>query len=183
MKIFKIVKDSNPNLRNKCKNVEFPLSEEIKTTLFDMLEYLKLSQDPAFLEKHPNITSGVGLAAPQIGLNLSMVAIYFLDEKNNPNQYLLVNPKIVSESDKRCYLESGEGCLSVPKPHEGYVYRAFKVTVKAFDLLKNDFVTYEFKGFGAIVVQHELDHLKGVLYYDHINKTNPFEKKTGAVVL
>ena len=112
-----------------------------------------------------------------------MVAIYFLDEKNNPNQYLLVNPKIVSESVKRCYLESGEGCLSVPKPHEGYVYRAFKVTVKAFDLLKNDFVTYEFKGFGAIVVQHELDHLKGVLYYDHINKTNPFEKKTGAVVL
>ena len=51
MKIFKIVKDSNPNLRNKCKNVEFPLSEEIKTTLFDMLEYLKLSQDPAFLGK------------------------------------------------------------------------------------------------------------------------------------
>lgn len=175
MKNFKIVKDNQKSLREKSTPVEFPLSMSDKETLNDMLEYLINSQDEKYLKKHPNVRSGVGLAAPQIGINKQMLAIYFVGEENVVHQYLLINPKIVSESVKQCYLEAGEGCLSVEKPHEGYVYRPYKITVKAFDLLKNDYIEYNFKGYEAIVVQHEIDHLKGILFYDHIDKTNPFK--------
>ena len=175
MKNFKIVKDNQKSLREKSIPVEFPLSMSDKETLNDMLEYLINSQDEKYLKKHPNVRSGVGLAAPQIGINKQMLAIYFVDEENVVHQYLLINPKIVSESVKQCYLEAGEGCLSVDKLHEGYVYRPYKITVKAFDLLKNDYIEYSFKGYEAIVVQHEIDHLKGILFYDHIDKTNPFK--------
>lgn len=183
MEIFKIVKDTNPNLRNRSVDFTFPLNESTKQKLFDMLEYLKASQDERFLKKHTKVRSGVGLAAPQIGVNKNGLAIYYLDESNKTHEYILLNPKIVSESTKLCYLEAGEGCLSVDEEHRGYVYRPFKIKVKAFDLLKNDFVTYDFKGYEAIVVQHEIDHLKGILFYDHINKENPFEVKDGSIAI
>lgn len=173
---FKIVKDNKKSLRERSIPVNLPLSKEDEETLKDMLEYLKLSQDEEYLKKHPEIRSGVGLAAPQIGLNKTMLAIYYVDDSNKEKKYMLVNPKIISESIKKCYLGSGEGCLSVDKPHEGFVYRPYKVTVKAFDLCVNKEVEYAFTGFGSIVVQHEIDHLKGVLFYDHIDKANPFKK-------
>lgn len=183
MELFKIVKDTKPSLRERSTDQTFPLDEKTKETLFEMLEYLKLSQNEEFLEKHPKVRSGVGLAAPQIGINKNMLAIYYLDEANKVHQYILVNPKIISESVKECYLENGEGCLSVDSEHQGYVYRPYRIKVQAFDLLKNNFVTYEFKGYEAIVVQHEIDHLKGILFYDHIDKKNPFVKKPGSIAL
>ena len=181
MEIFKIVKDTKPSLRQRCENVDLPLNEKYEKTLLDMVEYLRLSQDEAFLEKHHNIRSGVGLAAPQIGLSKNMLAISFINEKGKREEYAFVNPRIISESVKECYLESGEGCLSVDKPHEGFVYRHYKVTVKTYDLLKKSLMTYTFTGYPAIIVQHEMDHLKGVLFYDHINKENPFIRKSGAI--
>lgn len=183
MKLFKIVKDNKPSLRQRCEPISFPLDESIKSTLLEMLEYLKLSQDDSFLEKHPEVCSGVGLAAPQIGINKQMVAIYFHDEKNVEHSYCLINPRIVSESVKKSYLQSGEGCLSVDAEHQGYVYRSYKITVKAYDLLVEKDVEYVFTGFAAIVAQHEIDHLKGVLFYDHIDKKNPFKVINGAVAL
>ena len=65
--------------------------------------------------------------------------------------------------------------------HEGFVYRHYKVTVKTYDLLKKSLMTYTFTGYPAIIVQHEIDHLKGVLFYDHINKESPFIRKSGAI--
>ena len=181
MEIFKIVKDNKPSLRKRCENIEFPLDPKIEETLMSMLEYLRLSQDEEFLKKHHNVRSGVGLAAPQIGLNINMLAISFINEKGKREEYAFINPRIVSESVKECYLENGEGCLSVDKPHEGYVYRHYKITVKTYDLLKKSLVTYTFSGYPAIIVQHEIDHLKGILFYDHINKENPFIRKQGAI--
>ncbi len=181
MEIFKIVKDTKPSLRKRSENIEFPLDPKIETTLMDMLEYLRLSQDEAFLEKHHNVRSGVGLAAPQIGINKNMLAISFINEKGKREEYAFINPVIISESVKECYLENGEGCLSVDKEHQGYVYRHYKVTVRTYDLLKKGLVTYTFTGYPAIIVQHEIDHLKGVLFYDHINNENPFIKKPGAI--
>jgi len=180
MQLFKIVKDNNPTLRERSTIVDFPLTEEIKKTLYDMLEYLKLSQDEEFSKLH-NITPGVGLAAPQIGINKCMLVMYYFNEKNQEKQYILINPKIISESVKRAYIEGGEGCLSVDKKHPGNVYRAYKVKVKAYDLLKEENVEYVFTGFGAICVQHEIDHLKGILYYDHIDKNNPFKEDKDAI--
>ena len=112
-----------------------------------------------------------------------MVAIYFRDEKNFEHSYCLINPRIVSESIKKSFLQSGEGCLSVDADHKGYVYRSYKVTVKAYDLLVEKDVEYVFTGFAAIVAQHEIDHLKGILFYDHIDKKNPFKVINGAVAL
>lgn len=183
MKLFKIVKDNKPSLRQRCEPITFPLDKETKSTLLSMLDYLKLSQDDEFLEKHPEVRSGVGLAAPQIGINKQMVAIYYTDDKNVEHSYCLINPRIISESVKKTYLQGGEGCLSVDAEHKGFVYRAHKITVRAYDLLKEKDVEYVFTGFGAIVAQHEIDHLKGVLFYDHIDKKNPFKVIPGAIAL
>ena len=80
-------------------------------------------------------------------------------------------------------LECGEGCLSVDDNHPGYVYRTAKIIVKAFDAkqMKDVFVTA--RGYEAIVLQHELDHLDGVLYYDHINKKDPFVRLENSELL
>ena len=115
--MLKITKDTNPKLREKCKEVPLPLSEENHQFLVEMMEYLHLSQDPEYREKHPSVREGVGLAAPQAGKNLRMLVIsYFNPTEEEPErvtEYALVNPKIVVNSIKKTYLEGGEGCLSV----------------------------------------------------------------------
>ena len=147
-----------------------------------MLDYLKKSQDEEYASKY-NIRSGVGLAAPQIGIKKRMFVVYYEDENEKIVQYALVNPKIVSNSTRLCALESGEGCLSVEEDKKGLVYRYYKVTIKAYDLLQNKDVTINAKGYNAIVLQHELDHLNGIVYYDRINKQNPYEIKANSELI
>ena len=93
----------------------------------------------------------------------------------------MVNPKIVVNSIKKTYLEGGEGCLSVDEEHRGYVYRDFKIVVKAYNDLtgKEEHITA--RGYDAIVLQHEIDHLDGILFYDRIDKNDPFKIIEGAV--
>lgn len=181
-KIFKIVKDTNKSLREKSVNVDLPLSSEIEELGLEMLQYLKNSQDDEFLQKHPEVRSGVGLAAPQIGRNIKLIAVYFNDGKKDI-EYVLVNPKIIAESAQKCYLSSGEGCLSVPKNHDGYVYRNFRIKVKAYNLLTKKDETIEDRGYLSVVLQHEIDHLSGILYYDRINTFEPFKVLSGAIEL
>ena len=88
---------------------------------------------------------------------------------------------ILSSSVKKAYLETGEGCLSVPQDVKGYVYRYFKVTMKAYDVVSQKEVTLKLHGYPAIVFQHEYDHLDGVLYYERINKEDPFYEDPNAV--
>ena len=180
MELFKSVKDYEKSLREKSTDVELPLSEEYKTTLLNMLEYLKLSQDDEIAKKY-HLRAGVGLAAPQIGLNKKMLAVHVNNENGELKEYCLVNPKIISQSVKLAYLGNGEGCLSVDKDHKGYVYRHYKITVRAYDLLTDKQGDFVFTGYVAIVLQHEIDHLDGILYYDRINKINPFEKRPNSV--
>ena len=172
--MLKIIKDNVKSLREKSTPVELPLSQNYKDLLMEMLDYLKLSQDDEYAKKH-NIRSGVGLAAPQVGVNKKMLVVYYEFDKKII-QHVLVNPKIIASSIKMCYLNSGEGCLSVDNDHEGYVYRPNKVTIKAYDALKEKEVTIVARGYEAIVLQHEIDHLNGILYYDHIDTQNPFKK-------
>lgn len=170
--MLKIVKDTNPKLRETCDEVSLPLSEEEGKTLEEMLDYLKKSQDEEFLKTHPSVRSGVGLAAPQIGIKKRMLAVY-IDYQDGPLAYLLVNPKIIASSVRQCYLAGGEGCLSVDTPHPGKVYRAYKITVKAYDYLAKKERKIVARGYEAIVLQHEIDHLDGILFYDHIGKSEP----------
>lgn len=178
-----IVKDNKPSLREKCKPVEMPLSRENKELIDEMLQYLLLTQDEDYRKKHPNVREGVGLAAPQVGHNLRMIVISYAtgDEKNPRVQYQLVNPRIVVNSIKKCYLSGGEGCLSVDGEHRGKVYRDFKIVVKAYEAGLGQDVEITARGYDAIVLQHEIDHLDGILFYDRIDKKDPFKEIPGSV--
>ena len=168
---LKIVKDSNPIMRKKSLPVDLPLSKEDKDTLDNMLNYLKLSQDEEYAKKH-NIRSGVGLAAIQIGLLKRMFVIYYQTE-DRLVEYQIVNPQIIETSVKKCALEQGEGCLSVPNHHEGLVHRYYKIKMRAYEAITGEDIIITATGYDAIVLQHEYDHLEGIFYYDRINVGNP----------
>lgn len=173
--MLKIVKDKVKSLRDKSIPVEMPISQKDRKTLSDMVEYLVNSQNEEYCQKH-NIRSGVGLAAPQIGINKRMFAIYYNKSENEIIKYGLVNPKIIQNSLRKVALRGGEGCLSVDEDKQGYVYRYHKIVMKAFDIITNKEITITATGYDAIVLQHEYDHLDGILYYDRIDKTNPFKE-------
>lgn len=181
MKLFKIYTVDDPVVHQKAQAVSLPISDEIKKTVLDMVEYLKLSQDEEFAKEH-KIRAGIGIAAPQIGISERFFAIY-MDDGEKHYEYGLINPKIVSTSAKKAYLASGEGCLSVPKDQKGYVYRYYKVTIEAYDVLTEKNVSLRLVGYPAICFQHEYDHLDGVLYIDKINKRNPFEIDPDAIAI
>ena len=172
-----IIDDTNPLIREKSEKVEFPISEEIREKLLEMHEFLVNSQNEEISEKY-DLRPAVGIAGVQVGLLKRICAIHvenFDDDGNytGADDYALVNPRIVSHTQKKSYLKAGEGCLSVPEDIEGYVPRYAKVTIKGYDLLKEEEVTIVARGFLSICLQHELDHFEGKLYYDYINPDNP----------
>ncbi|MFJ7367425.1 peptide deformylase [Peribacillus frigoritolerans] len=168
-----IVREGDPILRQVTDEVSLPISDEDRETLKCMMQYLKNSQDPK-LQKKFNLREGVGLSANQIGLNKRMFVMYFPDEKGKLFEYALVNPKIISHSATMIYLPQSEGCLSVDRDIKGYVPRYERVKIKALDG-NGEEIEMRLKGFAAIVFQHELDHLNGMMFYDRINTENPFK--------
>lgn len=178
---LKIVKDDNPIMRKKSLPVELPLSNKDKETLDAMIDYLKRSQDEEYAKKH-NIQAGVGMAAIQVGVLKRMFVIYYPVE-DEIVQYQLVNPQIIETSVKKCALEAGEGCLSVPDHHEGLVHRYYKIKMKAYDALRGEDIVISAMGYDAIVLQHEYDHLEGKFYYDRINPTRPMERMPGEEII
>ena len=178
-----IIKDDCDLIREKSQDVSLPISDEDRDTLMRMLKYVDDSTIEEIAEKE-NLRPAVGISAIQIGVPKKMTAIIIKDDKGNKVcEYALVNPKIVSNSVEKAYLDSGEGCLSVADEHQGYVYRSARVKVKAYDLLQDKNIEIKADGYLSIVLQHELDHFKGVLFYDHINKENPFYKDPDAIVI
>jgi peptide deformylase len=174
--MIRIVKDKVKSLRLPSTDVVLPLESRNKKILDSMLEYLKDTQKPEWREHHPSAREGVGLAAPQVGINKRMLVISYpagTEEEPSIVEYELVNPVVVEESVKLCFLQAGEGCLSVDEAHPGKVYRSNKVKVKAYNALLGKNVLIEAEGFDAIVLQHEIDHLNGILFYDRIDKINP----------
>jgi peptide deformylase len=172
-----IIREDDPILRLVAKEVDLPLSKEDEDTLVNIADYLGNSQDQEIATKY-GLRPGVGLAAPQINISKQMLGILAYDEDGNDHQYLMVNPKLVSYSDEMTYLPSGEGCLSVDRVVDGFVPRYKKVTVETYlfnyetkELKKTKL---RLKNYIAIVFQHEYDHLKGIMFYDRINQTNPF---------
>lgn len=169
---LKIVKDSNPIMRQKSQPVNLPLSAEDKELLDEMLNYLKLSQDEEYAKKH-NIRAGVGIAAIQVGVLKRMFCVYYTNENEEIVQYQLVNPKIIEYSLKKCALRNGEGCLSVDNEHIGLSHRYYKIKMEAYDALTDKNIVITARGFDAIVLQHEYDHLDGLFFYDRIDNNNP----------
>ncbi len=181
-----IIKDTDPLIREKSDPVSLPLSAEDEQLLREMFQYVQDSTDEEKAKKF-NLRPAVGISAIQVGVRKQLTAVIVDDYDKNGNpvkyQYMLANPKIVSSSVQKAYLNAGEGCLSVVAPHEGHVIRSARVTVKGFDLIQNKNITIRARGYLAIVLQHELDHFKGTLFYDYIDPENPEKTVDGAMVI
>lgn len=176
-----IIRDGHPTLRKIAAEVQMPPSEEDKQILNDLLEYVKNSQNEEIAAKY-GLRPGIGLAAPQINVSKRMIAVHVHDHKGTLYSYGLINPRIISHSVEQAYLVSGEGCLSVDQSIPGYVPRYARVTVKGFDGEGNE-VKLRLKGLPAICVQHEIDHLNGIMFYDYIDKDDPFKPISGAIAI
>ena len=176
-----IIRDGHPSLRKVAADVQMPPSEEDKQILKSLLEYVQNSQNEEIATKY-DLRPGVGLAAPQINISKRMIAVHIHDEKGKVYSYALFNPKIISHSVEQSYLVAGEGCLSVDEAIPGYVPRYARVTVKGTDVDGNE-IKLRLKGLPAIVFQHEIDHLNGIMFYDYINKTDPYKSIENAIAV
>lgn len=150
MALRNIVLEGDPILRKRCRPVD-EVNDRIRMVLDDMVETMR--------EYH-----GVGLAAPQIGMMRRM----FVAEPEEGRVYCFVNPKLVEAHGSQT---GDEGCLSVPG-YQGTVERPEKIRIRGLDREGNQ-QEYEFEGFDAVVMTHELDHLEGILYTD--KSTNIYE--------
>ena len=167
-----ILTDGHPNLRKRSVAVTMPPSDEDKKTLSEILEFVINSQNPEFAEMY-GTRAGIGLAAPQINVLKRMIAVHIEVPGADPISLALFNPRIISHSAEKIYITAGEGCLSVDENYPGFVPRYAKVRIKA-NTLDGEEVEINTSGLLGICLQHEIDHLNGILYYDHINKENPF---------
>ncbi|WP_278838241.1 peptide deformylase [Ligilactobacillus saerimneri] len=177
-----IIRDGNPTLRARAQELTFPLSDEEKELAHQMMEFLENSQDPEIAKKY-RLRAGVGLAAPQVNVSKRMTAVLIPGPDDEIIfKHVLVNPTIISESVRLAGLAEGEGCLSVDRDIPGYVLRHQRIKLRWFDLEGNEHVE-RLRNYPAIVCQHEIDHLNGILFYDHINKKDPFAAPDDAVIL
>ena len=153
--ILPIVSFGNSILRCKCSPVQE--NQPVEDILKNMYESMYNAQ-------------GVGLAAPQVGIDLSIFIIDttpFCDDENNliPLKKEFINPKIIDYSGKD---ESfNEGCLSIPGLRED-VIRKDQIRIRYFDKNFNEH-TEKYEGINSRVIQHEYDHLMGVLFTDRVS--------------
>ena len=154
MALLEILTYPDPVLKEKC----LPVSEvtaELRSFLDDMVETMYHNQ-------------GIGLAAIQVGRTIRAIVVDVReDEEGNPQStlYKLINPEIIErEGSKKCE----EGCLSVPGVREN-VTRSEKITVRALDENAKP-VEFAATGLLAICIQHEIDHLDGILFVDRLSK-------------
>jgi len=185
-----IIREGNPTLRAVAEDVTFPLSDQEIILGEKMMQFLHHSQDPIMAEKL-GLRGGVGLAAPQLDISKRIIAVLVPnpeDADGNPPkeayslQEVMYNPKVVAHSVQDAALGDGEGCLSVDRNVPGYVVRHARVTVEYFTK-DGEKKRIKLKGYNSIVVQHEIDHTNGIMFYDRINPSNPFEIKEGLLIL
>jgi peptide deformylase len=137
-------------------------------------EYLKLCQKLSLdMFEVMYASDGAAIAAPQVGISLRLVAMDPAGLKFGP--HVLINPTIESTSQEE--EEGDEGCLSLPLLM-GTVRRSKEIFVKAYNL-KGELEEYHLKGWLARVFQHEIDHLDGILYPDHVREGDLVDVETG----
>ncbi|MCL2676834.1 MAG: peptide deformylase [Streptococcaceae bacterium] len=189
-----IVREGNETLRQVAENVSLPLSDEDIILGEKMMQFLRNSQDSVMAEKM-QLRPGVGLAANQLDIPKKIIACLVpneptLDEEGNeipPTEAyklseVMYNAKVVSHSVQLAAVEGGEGCLSVDRDVPGYVPRPARATVEYINK-DGEAKKIRLKNFECICVQHEIDHTNGIMFYDHINETSPWEKPEGMVIV
>ena len=172
---IKILDEKNNILHQVSKEVTFPLSKKDKDSIKDMLKYLKMSQIDEYTEKY-NLRPGMGLSYVQIGVLKRIFVICDEIDEGKFENYIVINPKIVSESEELIYVGEGEGCLSINREIEGIVPRHARITIDAFDEDGNP-IRIRVREDLAVAFQHEIDHLNGILFTDKIDSKNPFKNK------
>jgi peptide deformylase len=160
MSVLKIVKYGTPSLQERSRAVRADeIDDGLRALIADMAETMYAAK-------------GIGLAAPQVGRNIRVfVADSDQVERDEPRLHVFINPEIVDES-----VEDGphvEGCLSIPGV-EGEVFRPLRVTVRALNAQGEAFEVTADDLF-ARVIQHEHDHLEGVLFPDRMAEVKRLE--------
>jgi peptide deformylase len=151
MSLRPIILHPDPRLKAKCKPVT-AITEEVRRLADDMLETMYDAP-------------GIGLAAPQVGHLIRMIVMDCVKEGDGePRPVVLINPEIVWRSEERRTYE--EGCLSIPD-HFAEVERPAEVELR-WTGLDGQPATERFAGLWATCVQHEIDHLNGRLFIDHL---------------
>lgn len=167
-----ILDEKDKRLRKVSVDAKLPLKQEYKDIVDHIIKELTYSQIEELAEKY-DLRPGMGLAFPQLGINERIIVIVHEYEEGLFNEYVMVNPKILSESEEMIAAEAGEGCLSVNREVPGHVKRHARVTVEGYDMDGNKYRVRAREEL-AIVFQHEIDHLNGIMFYDRINKDKPF---------
>ena len=175
LKTKDILDEKEKILRTVSKEVTFPLTKKDKETIETMIKYLHDSQIDELSEKY-DLRPGMGMSAIQLGIPKRYFVVVHEVEEGKFDTYILINPRIISNSMEKIYVEEGEGCLSVNRPVPGIVPRYARVTMEAYDM-EGRKINVRAREELAICFQHELDHLNGILFIDHIDKKNPYKGK------
>lgn len=152
MASHKIVLLADPVLRQKAESVT-DIDEDIRQLLDDMVETM---YDAV----------GIGLAAPQIGISKRLIVMDCAKDDSPPEIWKMINPEIINRSEDTAKME--EGCLSIPG-YNGDVIRPAEVEVRYIDI-EGNVQQMTASGLLAACVQHEIDHLDGVLFIDHLSR-------------
>ncbi len=171
-KKLNILDEKDKRLRQTSKEATFPLSKEEKKLIQSAIDELTYSQIEELAKKY-DLRPGMGLAFPQLGINKRIIIIVHEVEPGVFDNYVMVNPKIISNSQEIIAAEAGEGCLSVNRDVEGHVPRYARVRVRGFDEDGNE-IEVRAREELSIAFQHEIDHLNGILFYDRIDPKKPF---------
>ncbi len=168
--IRKIVDTKNPVLRQKAKAADEKLLLQKSKKILSLIKDMK---DTLLAQKNPE---GIGLAAPQIGKSLRIFVVHY-----KKLERVIVNPTIleVGEEKKKPVVSAKkkgrgkeilEGCLSLPH-YYGPIKRPSKIKISYLDENGKEQIE-EFSGFEAQIIQHEIDHLNGILFIDKILEQN-----------
>ncbi|HEY9549611.1 MAG TPA: peptide deformylase, partial [Kiloniellaceae bacterium] len=150
MALLPIITAPDPRLKKVCASVA-AVDDDVRRLMDDMLETMYAAP-------------GVGLAAPQVGVLKRVIVIDTAGEDEEKTPLFLANPELIEVSDEDAVYE--EGCLSLPE-HYGEVARPAKIRVRFLDR-ENEIRELAAEGLLATCIQHEMDHLDGVLFVDHL---------------
>ena len=175
LKTKDILDEKDKRLRQISKEVEFPLTNKDKELIDTMIEYLHNSQIEELAEKY-DLRPGMGLSAIQLGVAKRYFVVVHEYEEGKFDNYIVINPKIISNSVEKIYVTDGEGCLSVNRPVPGIIPRYARVTIEGYDM-EGRKIHIRAREDLAICFQHEIDHLNGIIFVDHIDPKNPFKGK------
>jgi len=157
MRVFKITnKADSILLRKKSSHIKPDPNNQILKTFVNRL----------YATVRDSISMGVGIAAPQVGILKNIIWVQRFDKENLPFEVYL-NPKITKYSTKKQSVT--EGCLSIPNRSDMLNSRSLSIDI-GYDTMNAEHKTETISDFTAVIFQHEIDHLSGILYLDHLEK-------------